>query len=64
MEKISDRELLKYALDNGIINVALVQEQANMQKRKEILSKHPYNIWQGKDGYWRTYIQRNPEENL
>lgn len=64
MKKISDRELLKYALDNGIINVALVQEQANMQKRKEILSKHPYNIWQGKDGYWRTYIPKKSGRKL
>lgn len=64
MEKISDRELLKYALDNGIINVALVQKQANMQKRKEILSKHPYNIWQGKDGYWRTYIPKESGRKL
>ncbi|CUM76699.1 tyrosine-type recombinase/integrase [Blautia hydrogenotrophica] len=27
-----------------------------MNKRKEILEKHPYKIWEGKDGKWRTYI--------
>lgn len=24
--------------------------------RKEILAQHPYKIWQGKDGRWRTYL--------
>lgn len=56
MEKISDRELLNYALDNGILDLALLQEKINMQKREELLKKHPYDIWEGKDGYWRTYI--------
>lgn len=55
---MDEKELLKYAVDSGILDIALVQKQANMQKRKEILSKHPYNIWQGKDGYWRTYIPK------
>lgn len=56
MEKISDRELLNYALDNGILDLALLQEKIEMQKREELLKKHPYDIWEGKDGYWRTYI--------
>ncbi len=56
MEKFSDTELLKYALDNGIINVALLQDKINMQKREELLKKHTYDIWEGKDGYWRTYL--------
>ena len=25
-------------------------------KRKELLEKHPYKIWQGKDGKWYTYL--------
>lgn len=29
-------------------------------KRKELLEKHPYKIWQGKDGKWYTYM---PDEN-
>ena len=24
--------------------------------RKELLSKHPYKIWQGRDGKWYTYL--------
>lgn len=53
---MSDSELLKYAVEHGMIDAALVQEKIEMQKRKELLEKHPYKIWEGKDGYWRTYI--------
>lgn len=54
---MSDGELLKYAIENGMIDTALVQEKIEMQKREEILKKHPYKIWEGKDGYWYTYLQ-------
>ena len=49
-------ELLKYAVENGMIDLSYVQEQIEMKKREEILNKHPYKIWQGKDGKWRTYL--------
>lgn len=53
---MSDAELLKFAIENGMIDTALVQERIEMQKRKEILDKHPYSIWKGKDEYWHTYL--------
>lgn len=53
---MSDAELLKYAIENGIIDTALVQEKIEMQKRKEILEKHPYEIWRGKNEKWYTYL--------
>lgn len=53
---MQENELLKYAVENGILDIALVQEQVEMNKREKILKKHPYDIWEGKDGYWRTYI--------
>lgn len=57
MEKISDRELLNYALDNGIIDLALLQEKIEMQKREELLKKHSYSIYQGSnDKMWYTYL--------
>lgn len=49
-------ELLKYAVDNGMINLSYVQEQIEMTKRNELLKKHPYKIWEGKDGKWYTYL--------
>lgn len=49
-------ELLKYAVENGMIDLSYVQEQIEMKKRKELLEKHPYKIWEGNDGKWRTYL--------
>ncbi len=58
MEKVStmDRELLKYAVENGMIDVALVQEKIDMQKKEKLLNKHPYKIWEGTDEKWHTYL--------
>lgn len=47
---------LQYALENGIINIAHLQEQIDMKRNEEILKKHPYKVYQGKDGRWETYI--------
>ena len=47
-----DNELLKYAVENGMIDISYVQEQIEMNKRNELLKKHPYKIWEGKDGKW------------
>lgn len=53
---MSDKELLQFAIQNGMIDTALVQEKIEMQKREELLEKHPYAIWEGKDGKWHTYL--------
>ncbi len=39
-----------------MIDVSYVQEQIEMNKREELLKKHPYKIWEGKDGKWYTYL--------
>ena len=39
-----------------MIDLAYLQEQIEMNKRNELLKKHPYKIWEGKDGKWYTYI--------
>lgn len=57
---MTDGELLKYAIENGMINAALVQEKIEMQRRKELLEKHPFKIWNGSDGLWNTYL---PDED-
>lgn len=54
--QIMDAELLKYAVDNGIIDTNIVQKQIDMNRRKEIIKNHPYRIWEGKNGKWYTYI--------
>lgn len=49
-------ENLKYAIENGIIDLSHVQEIVEMQKRSDILQNHQQKIWKGKDGNWRTYL--------
>lgn len=55
-------EILKYAIENGIINLSHIQETVEMNKRKELLEKHPYKIWKGKDGRYYTYLP-NPNKD-
>ena len=51
-----DLELLKFAIEHGMIDTSYVQEQIEMSKREELLKKHPFSIYQIKDGRWSTYI--------
>ena len=46
-------ELLKYALDNGMIDLSHIQEQIEMSKREEILKEYRDNMWKASDGYWK-----------
>ena len=39
-----------------MININDVQNSMEAMKRKELLEKHPYKIWQGQDGKWYTYL--------
>ena len=47
---------LMYAIDHGMIDEERIQAQILMSKREELLRKHPYKMWEGKDGKWYTYI--------
>lgn len=47
---------MKFAVDQGIIDLSHLLDKANMIKKQEALKKHPYAITQGKDGKWRTYL--------
>lgn len=45
-----------------MIDLSYMQEQIEMNKRKELLKKHPYKIWKGKDGKWRRYLSEENSE--
>lgn len=49
-------EILQFIIQSGIINFDDVQNNMEAMKRKELLDKHLYKIWQGKDGKWYTYL--------
>ena len=53
---VSERDMLNYAVQNGIIDLSYVQDMIKMKRRKEVLEKHPYAIYQGKDKKWYTHI--------
>lgn len=41
-----------------------VRQQYEMNERKKYLAQHPYSIWQGTDGKWRTYLPENEGRRL
>ena len=43
-----------------MLNLHDVQDSMEAMKREELLKKHQYKIWQGKDGKWYTYL---PDES-
>lgn len=55
-EEVMNKEMLNYAIEQGIIDISHIQDAVNMSKRKEIIEQHPYSIWEGKDGKWHTYL--------
>ena len=51
-----DESTLKFALENGIIDANLLNDQINMKKKELVLEKHDHKIWQGENGKWYTYL--------
>ena len=47
---------MQYVLNNDILDLAGLQEQISMSNRSYYLSKHLFDVYQGKDGYWKTYL--------
>ena len=47
---------MQFIISNGMIDINDVQNSIEAMKRKELLEKHPYKIWQGKDGEWYTKL--------
>lgn len=51
-----DKDILRFALENDIINLDDVQREMTKKHRETMLEKHTHHIWQGKDSRYRTYI--------
>lgn len=49
-------EMLKYAVENGMLDISTIQSQIEMNERKKYIDKHLYSIWKGKDNKWYTYL--------
>lgn len=63
MDTLSDRELLSFAVENGIIDINTIHKQIEMNERKKYLEMHNHKIWQGKDGYFYTKVEDETLQN-
>lgn len=52
--EIEDKELLQYAVSQGIINLNDVRNDMKEREKQRILRQHIYKIFQGNDGRWKT----------
>lgn len=61
--KLSDNEILSFALQNGIIDINTIQMQIEMNERIKYLDMHQSKIWQSTDGKWYTYLPDKNKKN-
>lgn len=47
---------LNFLVTRGIIDLSDIQSIIDMEKKKELIEKHPYQAWQGKNGSWYVYL--------
>ncbi|EXG87692.1 site-specific recombinase XerD [Clostridium sp. ASBs410] len=62
--EVSDSQLLNYLLKNSNIDINDVRNCIVDMEKQKILDSHKYEIWQGKDGYWRTYLPKEDKRVL
>ena len=56
MAILTENELLRYAVDNGIINIDTIRQNFEMNKRQEYLAMHKSKVWNSTDGKWYTFV--------
>lgn len=56
--------MLRFALDNGIIDLATIESEIEDMERESILKMHTNNVWQGKNGKWYTYLGNGGDRKL
>ncbi len=49
-------DTLNYLISNGTIDYANVQEILEMKEKQELLNSHPFDKWQGNNGFWYVYV--------
>lgn len=62
---MQEQELLKYAIESGMIDLQHLQAEIDMKERRKYLQQHPYAIWQGKnDSKFYTYLPDNKKKRI
>ena len=52
----STNAVLQYAVEHNMLDIKDIRRDVEMRKRESYIRMHPYRIWEGKDGRWRTYL--------
>lgn len=60
---LSEKEILRYAIDNGIVDINTIQKQIEMNERLKFLEMHESRVWQSTDNKWYTYLPDNNAKN-
>ncbi|MDY4098156.1 MAG: site-specific integrase [Lachnospiraceae bacterium] len=64
IDTLKQEDVLKFAVENNIIDITYVQDMIAMKKRKEILDAHCYSVWYSeKEDCWYTYIPDETKAN-
>lgn len=58
---MTETDLLKYIIDNDMIDTDTIKMQIEMNERERFLKEHPYKVWKGKDDIWHTYLPDEKE---
>lgn len=56
MVSIEQDKVLQMAVNSGIIDMSSIQVEVEKMERKKLLRLHQHSIWQGRGGYWYTYL--------
>ena len=64
IEQATKNEVLNYAIEHGIIDLSYIENKIEMNKREELLKKHPYEIWIGKDNRYYTYFPEKDNKRM
>ena len=61
---ITDAELLKFALESGIIDRTGIEAKIEMANRQKYLEMHKSKIWSDSSGRWFTYLKSDKGRRL
>lgn len=53
---MTDREMLQFAIDSGMVDLHTIREMCEMKQKQKYLDMHTSRIWQSTDGKWYTYV--------
>lgn len=57
LSNVSSEQMLSFLVENGIIDVGDTLNAMTKKYKENLLKKHPFDIWHGKDSRYRTYVE-------